>query len=226
MYESLSSSTWVNCWARTVADGHSSVMSTWKTRLTVPFRSKCQRDRGRQWNRASGALPPFNGVGVWKRAMKGRRVWPDSLDGIHDGRQKAETGGSHTRAPSPFPFQFSRCRLLPGQIQPPSSYLRGGRGLQVVSGRPTSRRSRPPLSLSSIKIRHKGEPWVGRCRFKALCLRQRFRGGKRKRFLMLFLQSDSRVGRRAIDHQVYIGLLCAGWMFSSRGDVEGLWRVY
>lgn len=83
-----------------------------------------------------------------------------------------------------------------------------------------------PLSLSSIKIRRRGEPWVGRCRFKALCLRQRFRGGKRKRFLMLFLQFDPRVGRRAIDHQVYIGLLCADLMFSSRGDVEGLWRVY
>lgn len=83
-----------------------------------------------------------------------------------------------------------------------------------------------PLSLSSIKIRCRGEPWVGRCRFKALCLRQRFRGRKRERFLMLFLQFDPRVGRRAIDHQVYIGLLCAGWMFSSRGDVEGLWRVY
>lgn len=32
MYDSLSSSTWVNCCASTVADGHSSVTSIWNTK--------------------------------------------------------------------------------------------------------------------------------------------------------------------------------------------------
>lgn len=84
------------------------------------------------------ALPPLNWVGVL-RAMKGRRAGVDSLDGIHEDKKRKRAEATHAPLSS-FPFQFSCCRLLPGQIQP-SSYLRRGRGFQVVSGRPTSRRS-------------------------------------------------------------------------------------
>lgn len=78
------------------------------------------------------------------RGMKGRGagVAPDSPDGIHEdknGRKRAEA----THAPLSFPIF-----LLPGQIQP-SSYLRLGRGFQVVSGRPTSRRSALNHPISS-----------------------------------------------------------------------------
>lgn len=140
MYESLSSSTWVNCWARTVADGHSSVMSTWKTRLTVPFVFECGRKAVAMKSSASGALPPFN-VEYCER-------WKASpIHSTEFTKTKSGNGRKPHTSPS-FPFQFSSCRRL-GQIQP-SSYLR--RGFQVVSGRPTPRRSQPldkdPLGVS------------------------------------------------------------------------------
>lgn len=77
------------------------------------------------------------------RAMKGERGGP-RIHSTEFTKTKSGNGRKPHTSPS-FPFQFSSCRrLLLGQIQP-SSYLH--RGFQVVSGRPTPRRSQPPPPL-------------------------------------------------------------------------------
>lgn len=96
---------------------------------------------GWQFHRGVEEIAPT----VVLRGMKGRGagVAPDSPDGIHEdknGRKRVEA----THAPLSFPIFL----LPPGQIQP-SSYLRLGRGFQVVSGRPTSRRSALNHPISS-----------------------------------------------------------------------------
>lgn len=157
MYESLSSSTWVNCWARTVADGHSSVMSTWKTRLTVLFVFECGRKAVAMKSSASGALPPFNVEYCerWKASVVAHGFTPRNSR-----RQKAETGGSHTHRP-PFLSNFP-----PAAASCSAKFNRVLIFIAVSKWFPADRR-RDALShpRHSIKIR---SSWVGRPSFQSV----------------------------------------------------------
>ena len=168
---------------------------------------------GWQFHSARGveeiAPPPLNSsIARDERERGGRGA---RFAGWNSRRQKrAETGGSHTRAP--FLSNF------PAAARANSTEFLSSSGTRFPSGfRPTDVAtlcSQPPhllpLSFSSIKIRRRDEPRVS---FQSVMSPPTIQRGR----FRCWFPRDSRVGRRTIQHRVYIGRLHAGLMFS-RGD--------
>lgn len=115
MYESLSSSTWVNCCASTVAEGQSSVMSTWKKQDDSSIRLKCRRSLAVG---NGGKTAGTSRCRAMKREERGAST-RTRLEGEGE-RGKTESGNDERAKASRrlfFSFPISRPRAPPSKFE-------------------------------------------------------------------------------------------------------------